>query len=287
MNWPAITNNTMQTLINQRNGQHPPPYTLIQGDPHGHPVVLVHGIASSVHSWDALQPLLLETGHRTYAFDLLGHGNSPKPETAEGYTIEAAYAHTRDWLFSLALTEPFTLIAHSLGGYLSLRFALEHPQLIKRLALVNPFYCPEQLSSAVQLGMRRPHLAARFLEAAPLWAVTPVVRWNNNVTANLSEAAKTQMALDYKRANPNILYLAPSARDLSADIQALEVETLVVWGAEDRTLHPESFQRLMALLPNATAFPIENAGHVPHLTHAELTRLALHAFMEDEKAQTE
>ncbi len=275
-------NNTMQIRADTRQSLYPPPYSLIQGDQHGHPVVLVHGIASSVYSWEALQPLLLKTGHRTYALDLLGHGNSPKPEAAAGYTMETLYAHTRDWLLELDLGEPFTLIAHSLGGYISLRFGLEHPELVRRLALVNPFYCPEQLSSAVRLGMQRPHLAARFLDAAPLWAVTPVVRWNNNVTANLSEEAKLQMALDYKRANPNILYLAPSAEDLTEMVVDLEVETLVVWGEDDRTLHPESFPRLLEVLPKATGFPIAGAGHVPHLTHAELTNLAVHAFMESE-----
>jgi pimeloyl-ACP methyl ester carboxylesterase len=269
----------MLTAPDRLNGRHPPPYSLIQGDSAGHPVVLVHGIASSVHSWEALQPTLLESGCRTYALDLLGHGNSPKPAARADYDIHVLYAHTRDWLLSLPLGEPVTLIAHSLGGYVALLFALEFPERLARLVLIDPFYCPEQLSSAVRLGMRRPKLAARFLEAAPLWAVSPVVRWNNNVTANLSEDAKLQMALDYKRAHPNILHIAPSAPDLSPRLGALDVETLVVWGEDDRTLHPDSFPRLMGLLPRASAFPIEHAGHVPQLTHAEVTRLAVVSFL--------
>lgn len=271
----------MQTATDRRNGHHPLPYSIINGQPDGHPVVLVHGIASSVHSWDALQPMLLEAGCRTYALDLLGHGNSPKPTHREEYDIRVVYEHTRDWIFSLDFQEPFTLIAHSLGAYVSLLFALEHPEHLARLALVSPFYGPGQLASAVRLGMRRPELAARMLEAAPLWAVTPVVRWNNNVTANLSEDAKFQMALDYKRAHPNILHLAPTAPDLSERVRDLQVETLVVWGEDDRTLHPASFPRLMKRLPRATAFPIAHAGHVPQLTHAEFTKLAVLSFLED------
>ena len=47
-------------------------------DPAGPPVVMVHGIAASLHDWDDLIPELTKNGHTSYALDLLGHGESPK-----------------------------------------------------------------------------------------------------------------------------------------------------------------------------------------------------------------
>ena len=40
----------------------------------GTPVILVHGIAASLHDWDDLIPELAKNGHASYALDLLGHG---------------------------------------------------------------------------------------------------------------------------------------------------------------------------------------------------------------------
>jgi len=43
----------------------------------GAPVVMIHGLAASLHDWDFLLPRLTEAGYAGYALDLLGHGDSP------------------------------------------------------------------------------------------------------------------------------------------------------------------------------------------------------------------
>jgi len=58
-----------------------------QGD--GTPVVMIHGLAASLHDWDELIPVLTQNGYESYALDLLGHGESPKP---------ASRAYQKDWL---------------------------------------------------------------------------------------------------------------------------------------------------------------------------------------------
>ncbi|MBI3737910.1 MAG: alpha/beta fold hydrolase, partial [Chloroflexi bacterium] len=56
----------------------------------GSPVILIHGLAASLHDWDFLLPELDKAGYAGYALDLLGHGESPKPDSRE---------YEMDWLF--------------------------------------------------------------------------------------------------------------------------------------------------------------------------------------------
>ena len=59
----------------------------------GSPVILVHGLAASLHDWDALLPELASAGYAAYALDLLGHGESFKPLARTEYTVESVFAH--------------------------------------------------------------------------------------------------------------------------------------------------------------------------------------------------
>src|SRR5262245_34089234 len=84
-----------------------------QGD--GIPVILIHGIAASLHDWDDLIPKLTQNGYASYALDLLGHGESPKPD-AHAYRADWLYEHFEHWMRSLQLVEPAIVIGHSLGA---------------------------------------------------------------------------------------------------------------------------------------------------------------------------
>src|SRR5260370_31104550 len=78
----------------------------------GVPVIMLHGLAASLHDWDALLPQLALAGYSGYALDLLGHGESPKPNSNH-YQLEWSFDHFLQWLNSPRLTEPVVLIRHS------------------------------------------------------------------------------------------------------------------------------------------------------------------------------
>ena len=67
---------------------------------------MVHGLAASLHDWDALLPEFAKHGYSGYALDLLGHGESAKPPKVDDYTGDTVFAHMRDWANSLELNEP-------------------------------------------------------------------------------------------------------------------------------------------------------------------------------------
>lgn len=248
-----------------------------QGPSTGAPVILIHGLAASLHDWDDLLPLLAENGYAGYALDLLGHGESEKPEHRSEYTVETVYRHFSDWVDSLHIQEPMTLIGHSLGGAISLLYALRHPDRINGLVLVNPFYDIKQLSPAIQSAALRQLLYAGVVDLTPYWLFrffVDVTSFNYYIghreVHSLPEHIRYQTALDFKRASSGIYNIVHTLPNILSDLPRIQQPTLLLWGKRDQTLASESFPRIGKLLPNIVAshtMPI--CGHVPHQCHPD------------------
>ena len=241
----------------------------------GPPVILVHGLAASLHDWDALLPALAGAGYAGYALDLLGHGDSDKPRQLEAYTSDAVYKHMQAWIDSLMLAQPVIVVGHSLGGYLALQFALQSPERVRALVLANPFYTQEQLPPTLRFFLRRPLLNTTLIERTPYWLfrllvdVSSLQFGNSNENLHsLPEAVRTQTALDFKRAAPGIYNIPRTLRDLTPDLPRIHQPTLVIWGVHDQTINPKTFPALVEKLPNARGESMPNCGHVAHQCHA-------------------
>jgi pimeloyl-ACP methyl ester carboxylesterase len=99
-------------------------------------IVLLHGLASSSANWDLLTPLL-ENTHHCISIDLLGFGESPKPQWS-AYTIEDHMSSVHKTIRKLRLRRPFTIVGHSLGSLLATRYASLYPEQLERIVLLSP-----------------------------------------------------------------------------------------------------------------------------------------------------
>lgn len=240
----------------------------------GAPVILIHGLAASLHDWDDLIPELTKNGYAAYALDLLGHGDSPKPKT-RAYRIQWLSEHFFAWMESLHLTEPAILVGHSLGGYIALEFARRFPERTRGLILVNPFYTRSQLPYLLRATYASSNLRDFIIGHTPEWMfrmivdATSVVMGNSNGSRHaLPERVRLQTAIDYTRTAPGIYYIPNDIADATDALPQIVAPTLVVWGDRDQTLAPTSFPPLVDALPHAAGRTIK-AGHVPHQSNAE------------------
>jgi pimeloyl-ACP methyl ester carboxylesterase len=253
--------------------------TVEQGS--GSPVLLVHGLAASLHDWDGFLPELAAAGYHAYALDLLGHGGSPKPDS-RSYKTKWVYKHFAQWINSLELDESPILIGHSLGGYLCLRYAIRNPERVRALVLTNPFYRLSQLPALLRRTYRRPTINALVVERTPEWFFRWIIDLTNAALGRsggsdltLSEAMRLQTALDYKRTAPGAFNLPNTVRDLTLELPRVSTPTLVLWGDRDQTLAPNSFPQLLRSIPNARGQAL-SGGHVPHQSNpAEYNRHVL------------
>ena len=241
----------------------------------GNAVVMVHGLAASLHDWDDLLPEVAAAGYAGYALDLLGHGESEKPEHTREYSVENAYADLSAWIDSLAISFPMTLIGHSLGGGLSMLYAYRNPERVKALVLVNPFYSMGQLPLILQGMFKHQLINTTLIDRTPYRVFRFFVDMTsfsgyigNRETHVLPEHVRYQTALDYKRASSGIYNIPRTLHPIDLNLPRITQPTLLLWGGRDQTLSPDSFPTLAEKLPNLKKthkFPI--CGHVPHQCH--------------------
>jgi len=98
------------------------------------PIVLLHGLASSVHIWNLVAPLLSTYGYPVIALDQRGHGESEKP--ASGYDFDSILADDRAAINALEIEHP-VVVGHSWGAMVALQFATQRVDQVKALVLVD------------------------------------------------------------------------------------------------------------------------------------------------------
>ena len=243
-----------------------------QGD--GTPVVMIHGVAASLHDWDDLIPMLAQNGYASYALDLLGHGDSPKPKT-RAYHIDWVFEHFLHWITSLHLTEPAILIGHSLGGYIALEYARRFSAWTRGLVLVSPFYSRLQLPPLLRRSYSNRNLRGVIAEKMPQWMFRAIIDVTSRAMGHsagalhsLPEHIRAQTALDYTRTAPGVYNIPNVLGDQTNYLSSISLPTLVVWGSQDQTLAPASFPKLVDALPRAEGRTIP-AGHVPHQSNVD------------------
>lgn len=137
------------------------------GEPVDDNLVILHGYGAGLgFFYKNFEPLSRAPGWKLYALDMLGMGNSTRPPfrvhakdrdgkiaEAEAWFIDAL----EEWR-KIRNIDRFTLVGHSLGGYLSVAYALKYPGRLKKLVLVSPAGIPED-PYAVSEAMPEPGMS--------------------------------------------------------------------------------------------------------------------------------
>ncbi|MEZ5078626.1 MAG: haloalkane dehalogenase [Solirubrobacterales bacterium] len=115
----------------------------------GRPVVFFHGEPTWSYLWRKMIPPVRDAGFRCIAPDYAGFGRSDKPTDVGWYTYDRHVALMASLLEDLDLHEA-TVVVHDWGGPIGLRLAIEHPERISRLVIMEtgPFTGHQRMSDA-------------------------------------------------------------------------------------------------------------------------------------------
>lgn len=234
-------------------------------------VLLLHAGASSSVQWERLGAALAAAGPRVVAPDLYGHGRTPCPADMTPETLlERQVAVLRALLH--APGAPVRLIGHSYGAVLGLRLALDHPELVRDLVLIEPVafglldaddpaLAPIE---AIEADCRARVLAGdadgatrRFLE---FWSLPDL--WD--FLPEAEQAAIVAGARERHFIGGPAVFAARFAPDALA---ALDRPARLVTGDDGPAAPRIVAERLAAALPNAERITISGAGHMLPLTH--------------------
>ncbi|NQY56528.1 MAG: alpha/beta fold hydrolase [Ilumatobacteraceae bacterium] len=240
----------------------------------GQAVLLIHGLAGSSRTWDAVLP---ELGSRydVVAPDMLGHGESAKP--VGDYSLGAYASGLRDLLAVLDVSSA-TLVGHSFGGGVAMQLAYQFPQLVDRLVLVGSGGLGREVSWLLRtLSMP----GAEYLMS--IGFPTPLVERANDFGRVLARrdirwpwlgemwrAYRSLAGASNRQAFVRTMrgVIEPGGQIIDATDRlylAARVPTMLMWGANDAIIPAEHGQRAHALIEHSRLEILDDVGHFPHV----------------------
>ncbi len=139
----------------------------------GPPVILLHGYPDSQHLYDAVVPILRRE-REVVTFDFLGWGDSDRPEPAAHRYDAASLRADLEAVIEHFGQERVTIVVHDASGWPGIDWALDHPDRVAALVILNTVYHPSGTSRppeglAQYAGASRDAIAARTLVNDALW----------------------------------------------------------------------------------------------------------------------
>ena len=243
----------------------------------GPAVVLLAGIGCSVLEWQN-NIVALAARHRVYAFDMLGHGLTDKPQK-NCYAIADLARFTLAFLSAQGEANAH-FIGNSLGGRIALECARLAPARVKSMVLAAPAGIGRETALTMRLAslpilgnlMTRPsRMGTRML-----WA--PAFHDPSFVTESFIETkyalARAPGAHQAVLRTLRSLVSASGFRiekvtALQAVMRAIHQPTLIIWGRQDRLVPPDHARILEAKLPRSRTILFDECGHLPQRERPE------------------
>lgn len=244
------------------------------------PLVLIHGTGSSLHTWDGWVRAF-GAQVRTVRFDLPGFGLTG-PNRDDDYRV-ARYVETLDALLDTLGVDVVDVAGNSLGGHVAWMYALDRPERVRRLVLIDSAgYRTIDGSTTVLEAGRVPLLKTLFRKVTPRSLVEQslfdVYADDGKVTPPLVER-NFQLLLRAGNRDAMIARLNGTWDDREDELSSIRQPTLVLWGARDTWIPPTVGERFVADLPNAELRLYDDAGHVPMEELPEPTAADTLAFL--------
>jgi pimeloyl-ACP methyl ester carboxylesterase len=237
-------------------------------------VVLLHGFPEFWYSWRKQIPALVNAGFRVVAPDLRGYNDSPKPRDVDAYRISAVVEDVVELLQDCD-GEPCVLVGHDWGGVAAWYTAMTHPELVRKLVVLNSPH-PKPLLREIKrsLNQRIRMLYQLFFQApsaAPLIRpLLPLILRGRFTAEERAEYRKSWRKPDAVRSM--ISYypaLWRSHGELREMLRLIEAPTLYIFGTRDPVFTIETSRNFATWVPNARVELIEGAGHFVQTDAAE------------------
>ncbi|GAA4001567.1 alpha/beta fold hydrolase [Hymenobacter fastidiosus] len=244
----------------------------------GTPLVILHGLFGTSDNWQTLAKRWAET-HRVIVVDLRNHGRSP-------HTAEHSYdLMSQDvlGLFDQLGLQDVTLLGHSMGGKVAMRFALDHPNRLTRLVVLD---IAPRLSD-----MTHQDDILAGLNAVPLATLQTRQEADDALARFISNLGVRQFLLkNLYRKEDNSFAWRQNLTTLTAHMPAIGAEitapqpflkpALFVRGGKSDYISPEDkLYGIPALFPNSQVETVVDAGHWLHAEKPDEVYALVAAFM--------
>ncbi|AXI03450.1 alpha/beta fold hydrolase [Aquirhabdus parva] len=248
------------------------------GNPHGEPVLLLHGFASSKENWVLLLPYLTRR-YRVFVPDLPGWGES-EFNYVEQYSLEKQLDRVDNWT-GRYMPSQFHIVGSSMGGGIAALFTARHPEKILSLTLMNALgvFGSESTHFEQELKKGNNHLIAHRLTDV-VRMMSTVMSYNRWTLTALLVPLMYQELVSRRHINQHMFHqlLEHAPPTMFEGIAHITSPTLVLWGEKDRILHASCATVFKQLIPQAEVKIFSEVGHLPMVEVPQMTARALLGF---------
>jgi (E)-2-((N-methylformamido)methylene)succinate hydrolase len=222
----------------------------------GEHVTLVHGVGSSLRSWDPIVARL-GNGYRILRYDTRGHGSSEKPPGPYSLNDYVGELHA---LLDAERVETTQLVGISFGGMIVQAFASRIPERVSKLVIMSAVAgrTAEERAAVIQ---RAEQLASG---GATLTIDASIDRWfTPEFRANNPEIIKEHIEKVMRNdpAGYATAYRVFAESDLVDELHQIRCLTLIATGEHDMNSNPEMAHRMHQLIPESTVHILPNLRH--------------------------
>lgn len=247
-----------------------------QGDLGGMPVLLLHGVTDSWHSYEPLLPHL-PASWRAIAITQRGHGDSSRP--AGGYGPSEFAADIATFQDALGLGRS-VIIGHSLGSFVAQRFAFDYPDRIMALVLMGTFRNWRENPDVIEFMEQviapltdpiAPAIAREFQEST-LARPVPESYLETVIAESLKVPARVWREV----------FAAFAVEDFESGLHTVAVPTHILWGDQDAYSSRADQEFIAQAIPGAQLIVYPGYGHAFHWEAPSMVAADLIPFVEDD-----
>ena len=217
----------------------------------GPPLVFVHGLGAESLNWVPAM-LSFRKQYHVYAIDLLGHGQTEQPDIA--YSITQQTEMLRQFLADRKAL-PADVVGVSMGGWITLKLAVDHPEAVKRIVVADPAGLKFQTNLTAKSFLPTNHEEFRAFMAM----LTPRVR---DAPYPLRRDFLNQVA-EHAWITQRIFASFVTYQDvLDGKLQQVKAPALIIWGKQEKLIPMSVGEQMNREIPGSSLVICTDSGHL-------------------------
>lgn len=265
-------------------------------NPNGKTIILFHGKNFNGYYWKDVIPFLSRRGYRVIVPDQVGWGRSDKPNLH--YSFHQLAANNMYLLDSLGI-EKVSVLGHSMGGMLAVRFCLMYPAAVEKLVLENPIGLEDYKTFVPYQPLQKLFEKERSAtyESYKKYQQSYYPAWKPEYEQYVQAQAEglTDTGFHHIAWVNALTYQMIFEQPVIYEVKNLRLPTLLIIGQEDRTVvgkdqlpanqkarygnYPLLGKKIKQLIPNATLAELPGIGHIPHIQNTQTFNKLLSSFL--------
>ncbi|WP_158981836.1 alpha/beta fold hydrolase [Parasedimentitalea maritima] len=241
------------------------------GPPSGEVVVLIHGNAAPLITWDETVGPLVDAGYRVLRYDLFGHGLSDVP-TLRRYDKTLYENQLSGLLEILKIDKPVAIVGTSQGGTIAAQFTVRFPDRVTKVCMLAPFV--DNLERKLLALLRQPvfgELLIRMASCSKLMDQSACF-----MDSRVWAAFRDRLQMVWSAAGRRVAILAnlrgdalEDASEVFRSLAALRKPVRLLWGDQDQSISRHSISHLRDLVPKCDYSELQGAAHLMHVEFPE------------------